>query len=120
MAELPREPPRKTHLSLETTEPMAFGYGFISGLLSAILGIAGFGAVLALRFPQYLTHAQLRPLYSLDYLRAIIHAASPISARPSRNPRTSIGATSSRPRVPRFLPRRYSASGTWAWTECSR
>ncbi len=73
MAELPREPPRKTHLSLETTEPMAFGYGFISGLLSAILGIAGFGAVLALRFPEYLTHAQLRPLYSLDYLRAIIH-----------------------------------------------
>ena len=52
---------------------MLFGYGFISGLLSAILGIAGFGAVLCLHFPQYLTHAQLRPFYSLDYLRAIIH-----------------------------------------------
>ena len=52
---------------------MSFGYGFISGLLSAILGIAGFGAVLSLHFPQYLTHAELRPLYSLGYLRAIIH-----------------------------------------------
>ena len=52
---------------------MSFGYGFISGLLSAILGIAGFGAVLCLHFPQYLTHAELRPLYSLGYLRAIIH-----------------------------------------------
>ena len=64
---------RKAHLSLETTEPMRAGYGFISGLLSAILGIAGFGADLCLHFPQYLTHADLRPLYSLEYLRAIIH-----------------------------------------------
>ena len=46
---------RRAHLSLETTEPTPFGSGFISGLLSAILGIAGFGAVLCLRFPQYLT-----------------------------------------------------------------
>jgi sterol desaturase/sphingolipid hydroxylase (fatty acid hydroxylase superfamily) len=75
MAERPVEAPRKAHLSLETTEPMSFGYGFVSGLLSAILGIAGFGAVLALHFPQYLTHADLRPLYSLDHLRAIIHLA---------------------------------------------
>src|SRR5688572_9069730 len=63
----------KAHLSLETTEPTPFGSGFISGLLSAILGIAGFGAVLCFRFPEYLTHAALRPLYSLEYLRAIIH-----------------------------------------------
>ena len=72
MADPTRVRPRK-HLSRETTEPMPFGHGFISGLLSAILGIAGFGAVLCLRFPQYLTHAELRRLYSLDYLRAIIH-----------------------------------------------
>src|ERR671913_426085 len=63
----------KAHLSLETTEPTRFGSGFIAGLLSAILGIAGFGAVLCFRFPEYLTHAALRPLYSLEYLRAIIH-----------------------------------------------
>jgi len=73
MADLLRERRRKAHLSLNTTEPMSFGYGFISGLLSAILGIAGFGAVLSLHFPQYLTAAELRPFYSLSYLRAIIH-----------------------------------------------
>jgi sterol desaturase/sphingolipid hydroxylase (fatty acid hydroxylase superfamily) len=75
MVEPPREPSRRAHLSLATTEPMSFGYGFMSGLLSAILGIAGFGAVLCLHFPQYLTHADLRSLYSLGYLRAIVHVA---------------------------------------------
>ena len=65
----------RAQLALETTEPMSFGYGFISGLLSALLGIAGFGAVLCLHFPQYLTHVELRQLYSLPYLRAIIHVA---------------------------------------------
>jgi lathosterol oxidase len=67
------------HLSLETTEPMAFGYGFISGLLSAILGIAGFGLVLALHFPHYFAFAELRPLYSTGHLRAAIHAALVLS-----------------------------------------
>lgn len=62
-------------ISLRTTEPSAFGHGFISGLLSAILGIAGFGAVLCLHFPEYLTHADLRAMYSLGYLRAAIHVA---------------------------------------------
>ena len=73
MADPPRAHPLKPHLALETTEPMRFGHGFISGLLSAILGIAGFGAVLCLHFPQYLTQPELRRFYSLDYLRAIIH-----------------------------------------------
>jgi sterol desaturase/sphingolipid hydroxylase (fatty acid hydroxylase superfamily) len=73
MADAYSEGPRTPHLSLETTEPMSFGYGFISGLLSAILGIAGIGAVLCLHFPQYLTHPELRSFYSLSYLRAIIH-----------------------------------------------
>ena len=66
---------RAAHVALETTEPMTFGYGFISGLLSAILGIAAFGAVLSFHFPQYLTHAQLRSLYALEELRAVIHIA---------------------------------------------
>lgn len=60
-------------IALETTEPTSFGYGFISGLLSAILGIAGFGVVLSLRFPQYLAYGELRSLYSAEYLRAGIH-----------------------------------------------
>jgi lathosterol oxidase len=61
------------HLSLDTTEPTRLGSGFQSGLLSALLGIAGFGAVLSLRFPEYLTFADLRPYYSLTYVRAILH-----------------------------------------------
>jgi hypothetical protein len=61
------------HLSLDTTEPTRLGSGFLSGLLSAILGIAGLGAVLALRFPEYLTFTDLRPYYSLPYVRAILH-----------------------------------------------
>lgn len=73
MANPDRGHPRKAHLSLETTEPTRVGSGFISGLLSAILGIAGLGAVLALRFPQYLTYTELRPLYSIGYVRALIH-----------------------------------------------
>ena len=52
---------------------MAFGYGFISGLLSAILGIVGLGLVLSAHFPEYLTQADLRPLYSSPFLRAAIH-----------------------------------------------
>ena len=70
------DPTRKrpdAHLSIATTEPTSFGSGFISGLFSALLGIAGVGAVLCLHFPQYLTYVELRNFYSLPYLRAIIH-----------------------------------------------
>lgn len=73
MSDPPRPGPRVPHLSLETHEPTPIGSGFLSGLLSAILGIAGFGAVLCLRFPQYLTFADLRPFYTLGYVRAVIH-----------------------------------------------
>ena len=40
------KPRRNTHVALETTEPTSLGSGFTSGLLAAILGIAGFGLVL--------------------------------------------------------------------------
>ena len=60
---------------LETTEPMSAGHGFISGLLSALLGIAGFGLVLSLRFPEQLMFGDLRPLYASPYLRAVVHVA---------------------------------------------
>jgi hypothetical protein len=73
MAELRRERSRTMHVALETTEPTAFGYGFISGLLSAILGIAGFGIVLSLRFPQLFGYSELRVVQSFEYLRAAIH-----------------------------------------------
>lgn len=73
MSDPGQEKRSRAHLALETTEPMAVGYGFISGLLSAILGIAGFGVVLSLRFPEYLIQTDLRPLYSSPYLRAVLH-----------------------------------------------
>jgi lathosterol oxidase len=60
-------------LSLETTEPTALGSGFLSGLLSAILGLAGLGAVLSLRFPEWLTFSELRGLYAPATVRALIH-----------------------------------------------
>jgi lathosterol oxidase len=69
----PRVERRASHLSLETTESTAFGSGFLAGLLSAVLGVAGLGAVLALRFPQFLTFADLRALYPLPYVRALLH-----------------------------------------------
>ena len=65
----------RAHLALETTEPMSAGHGFISGLLSALLGIAGFGLVLSLRFPEPLMFGELRSLYASPYLRAVIHVA---------------------------------------------
>src|SRR5687768_5724663 len=73
MPERPGERPPGATLSLQTLEPTSAGHGFISGVLSAILGIAGFGAVLCLHFPEYLTHADPRRFYLLGYLRAAIH-----------------------------------------------
>jgi lathosterol oxidase len=73
VAERPVERPLRATLSTETLEPTSAGHGFISGVLSAILGIAGFGAVLCLHFPEYLTHTELRQFYFLGYLRAVVH-----------------------------------------------
>ena len=73
MPERPGERPPGATISLQTLEPTSAGHGFISGILSAIIGIAGFGAVLCLHFPEYLTHADLRRFYQLGYLRAAIH-----------------------------------------------
>lgn len=63
----------RRRLALETVEPTAFGHGFISGLVSALLGITGFGFVLALRFPQLFAVDELQPLRASVYLPAIVH-----------------------------------------------
>ena len=68
-------PPRRPHVSLSTSEPTAFGSGFLSGLLSAILGIAGLGAVITLRYPGEQSATELSPLYDLAYVRPLIHLA---------------------------------------------
>lgn len=64
---------RRAHVALETTEPTSFGNGFISGLLSSILGLVGLGLVIGLRFPEYFTQADVRGIYASPYLRAAIH-----------------------------------------------
>ena len=68
-------PADRRHLSLSTTEPTGFGSGFLSGLLSAVLGLAGLGAVLTLHFPGALSATELRPFYDLAYVRPLLHLA---------------------------------------------
>jgi lathosterol oxidase len=68
-------PPAGPHLGLSTTEPTRVGSGFVSGLISAILGIAGLGAVLTLHFPGALSATELRPFYDVTGVRVLIHVA---------------------------------------------
>ena len=49
-----------------------FGEGKISGILSATLGTLGFGAVLCLLYPQWLTSADMRAVYPMGLVRALI------------------------------------------------
>ncbi len=72
---IPDSVPGRAHVSLETTEPIAFGYGWISGLLSAVLGVVGLGTVVCFHYPTFLTMPELQPYYA-DYLlwiRALLH-----------------------------------------------
>jgi lathosterol oxidase len=64
---------RGPHLSLETTEPASLGHGWISGLVSAILGVVGLGAVLCFHFPSLLTLPELRSHYPVAYIRGALH-----------------------------------------------
>ena len=67
--------PQKPHLSLETSEPIGFGRGWISGVIAAVLGVAGLGAVLCLRFPDVLTIPHLREHYPVAVIRGVVHVA---------------------------------------------
>ena len=48
------------------------GTGWLSGVAGVFLGIVGLGAVLALRYPALLTAAELRALYPLPLVRALL------------------------------------------------
>ena len=69
----PLASPGRAHLSLERTEPTRFGSGWISGVLSVALGLAGLGAVFCFHFPSFLTMPALRDLYPLPWVRAVVH-----------------------------------------------
>ena len=61
-------------LALQTNEPTAFGHGWISGLISAVLGVAALGTVLCFHFPG-LTVAEIRRHYPVDVIRGLLHLA---------------------------------------------
>ena len=50
-----------------------FGRGWISGVVSVVLGALGFGAVLCLRYPALLTTPDARAVYPMDAVRFLIH-----------------------------------------------
>ena len=51
------------------------GEGYISGYLSAFLGLLSLAGVLCFLFPEYLTTADLRASYNVDYLRLLLLVA---------------------------------------------
>ena len=58
---------------MPTDEPTHFGSGWLSGTLSSALGLLGLGAVLCFRYPALLTMPELRALYPIPYVRALLH-----------------------------------------------
>jgi lathosterol oxidase len=54
-------------------EPTHFGSGWISGTWSIALGLIGLGCVLCFHHPSLLTMPELRGLYPLPYIRALLH-----------------------------------------------
>ena len=64
---------RRHHVSLKTTEPTKFGHGWLSGVASVVLGLIGLGTVLCFRFPSFLTMPELRALYPIPWIRALLH-----------------------------------------------
>jgi lathosterol oxidase len=56
-----------------TSEATGFGTGWVSGLAGAICGLAGLGAVLCFRFPEWLTIPEARALYPVPLVRALLH-----------------------------------------------
>jgi lathosterol oxidase len=56
-----------------TPGPTYFGSGWISGVLSVTLGAIGLGTVLCFHFPSLLTMPELRAVYPLPYIRALLH-----------------------------------------------
>ena len=74
---LARSPSRPTDARhngrVHADEPTHFGSGWLSGTLSSALGLLGLGAVLCFRYPALLTMPELRALYPLPYVRALLH-----------------------------------------------
>ena len=59
-------------LSLETAEPTGLARGWISGLISAVLGLSALGAVICFHVPG-LTVQQVRGYYPVELIRWLLH-----------------------------------------------
>jgi lathosterol oxidase len=60
-------------MSLRSFEPRHVGTGWMSGVASAALGLLGLGAVACFHYPSLLTVPELRSVYPLPYVRALLH-----------------------------------------------
>lgn len=60
-------------LHARPTEPTHIGSGWISGVLSTALGLIGLGAVICFHHPSLFTMPELRGLYPIPYVRALLH-----------------------------------------------
>ena len=65
--------PRSKWLRRAAEGPTHFGSGWISGVLSIALGAIGLGAVFCFHYPALLTMPELRGLYPIPYVRALLH-----------------------------------------------
>jgi sterol desaturase/sphingolipid hydroxylase (fatty acid hydroxylase superfamily) len=55
------------------SENRRIGSGWPSGVLSIALGAIGLGAVICFHFPEFFTMPELRGLYPVPYIRALLH-----------------------------------------------
>ncbi len=58
---------------VRTSSSRAFGTGWLSGVVSIALGAVGLVAVLCFHFPSLLTVPELRALYPVPLVRALLH-----------------------------------------------
>lgn len=71
--------PNSPHFSLQSTQPAKFGEGWISGVLSLFLGALGLGAVVCFHFPAMFTMPELRAIYPIPWVRALLHLSLVLS-----------------------------------------
>jgi lathosterol oxidase len=56
-----------------TATSRAFGTGWLSGVVSVVFGAVGLGTVCCFHFPSLLTVPELRALYPIPFIRAVLH-----------------------------------------------
>ena len=66
-------PSRRRSRARGLAEPTSFGHGWISGVLSVTCGAMGLAAVICFHFPSLLTMPELRDVYPMAAVRALLH-----------------------------------------------